>query len=150
MELVHTLTVASVVTIPSAYVPVAVRFLATEHGPSAQPIDSAAGNTDLNRRVLTLVGAFRLLVAAAILLAAVFQPDPPFLGSRYPLLLIATGCAYALAAVIIALILRRLAATCCRHLLHKPRRARQRRNRNRHRVAAGGVRVSQRYDFAST
>jgi len=85
---------------------VAVRFLATEHGPSAQPIDSAAGNTDLNRRVLTLVGAFRLLVAAAVLLAAVFQPDPPFLGSRYPLLLIATGCVYALAAVIIALILR--------------------------------------------
>ncbi len=80
--------------------------MATEYAPAAQPIESAVGNTDLNRRVLTLLGGFRLLVAAALILTVVFQTQPPILGRQHPILLIAAVCVYALAALIIALMLR--------------------------------------------
>gem|GEM_PF-3372328 len=66
----------------------------------------SAGDTDLNRRVLTLIGSFRLIVAAAMLLVAVLQTDPIFLGGRYPLLFITTACVYCLGSMTIALVLR--------------------------------------------
>jgi two-component system sensor histidine kinase PilS (NtrC family) len=66
----------------------------------------SVGDTDLNRRVLALIGSFRLLTAAAIILVAVLQSDPVFLGARYPLLFVATACVYFLSSIIIALTLR--------------------------------------------
>jgi two-component system sensor histidine kinase PilS (NtrC family) len=63
-------------------------------------------DSDLNRRVLTLIGSFRLLVAAAIVLVAVLQTDPLFLGQNNPLLFITTACIYCFSSVTIALILR--------------------------------------------
>jgi two-component system sensor histidine kinase PilS (NtrC family) len=61
---------------------------------------------DLNRRVLTLVGSFRLLVAAALILILTVQPGPPILGSRYPLLFLIITLGYSLCALVIALLLR--------------------------------------------
>jgi two-component system sensor histidine kinase PilS (NtrC family) len=56
--------------------------------------------------VLALIGGFRLLVTASIVLVAVLQSDPAFLGARHPLLFLATACLYCLSSVTIALILR--------------------------------------------
>ncbi len=56
--------------------------------------------------MLTLIGSFRLLVAAAIVLVAVLQTDPVFLGQKNPLLFITTACIYCFSSVTIALILR--------------------------------------------
>lgn len=64
------------------------------------------GDTDLNRRILALVAGFRLLLAAALVLAAVFQSAAPVLGVRYPQIFIALTCVYAVAAIIVALSLR--------------------------------------------
>ena len=58
------------------------------------------------RRVLTLVGGFRLFAAAAMLLVAALQTDPLLLGARSPLLFIIVSCVYFLAAIILALLLR--------------------------------------------
>jgi len=58
------------------------------------------------RRVLALVGGFRLLVAAAMLLVAVLQGDPAIFGARFPLLFIAVACVYSLAAIVLALLVR--------------------------------------------
>jgi two-component system sensor histidine kinase PilS (NtrC family) len=80
--------------------------LATVNPTLKQSADLSAGDTDLNRRVLTLIGSFRLIVAAAILLVAVLQTDPIFLGGRYPLLFITTACVYCFGSVTIALVLR--------------------------------------------
>jgi two-component system sensor histidine kinase PilS (NtrC family) len=80
--------------------------LATANLATKQSVDISAGDTDLNRRVLTLIGGFRLLVAAAIVLVAVLQTDPALLGERHPLLFLATACIYCLSSVTIALILR--------------------------------------------
>jgi two-component system sensor histidine kinase PilS (NtrC family) len=81
-------------------------LLATSTPFSNQRTELPTGDSDLNRRVLTLIGGFRLLVAATLVLVAVFQPAPAILGQRYPVLFIVTACIYALCAVIIALILR--------------------------------------------
>jgi two-component system sensor histidine kinase PilS (NtrC family) len=86
--------------------PGGARFLAILNSGSGQHTDQPVGDTDLNRRVLTLVGGFRLLVAAALLLTWAIQPDPPILGERYPLLFLAVTCIYSLAALVIALLLR--------------------------------------------
>jgi two-component system sensor histidine kinase PilS (NtrC family) len=80
--------------------------LATLNSSSGQQTDLLVGETDLNRRVLTLVGGFRLLVAAALILIWAVQPDPPILGAREPLLFLAVICVYSLCAVVIALLLR--------------------------------------------
>jgi len=80
--------------------------LATVNPSLKQPADLSSGDTELNRRVLTLIGSFRLLASAAIVLVAVLQTDPAFLGGRYPILFIATACIYCLSSVTIALILR--------------------------------------------
>jgi len=68
--------------------------------------DSSAIGSDLSRRVLTLVGGFRLLVAGALLLVALFLPEPKLFGQTYPLLFLVAACVYFMCAVIIALVLR--------------------------------------------
>lgn len=62
---------------------------------------------DLGRRILTLVGGFRILVAAAMVVVALLPISPPFLGARYPLLFLVNGVLYLLAALILGVALRR-------------------------------------------
>jgi two-component system sensor histidine kinase PilS (NtrC family) len=73
---------------------------------SARPQDLLAGDSYLNRRILTLIASFRILLAAGLVLVAVFQPEPAILGQRYPLLFIGLTCFYAILAINIALIVR--------------------------------------------
>ncbi len=84
----------------------AARFLATAIHSTTAAGETSAPHSDLNRRVFSLIGGFRLILAMALVLVAVFQPDPPLLGAQHPILFIANACAYSLLAVIIALILR--------------------------------------------
>jgi len=70
------------------------------------PADQPAGNADINRRILSLVAAFRLLAGAALVLVATLQSDPLLLGGRYPTLFLGAASVYLVAAVAIALVLR--------------------------------------------
>lgn len=81
-------------------------MLATNNGPLRGSAETSLSGADLNRRVLTLIGGVRLLIAAALVLVAVFQPEPKLLGQQYPVLFVALACVYCLAALVIALILR--------------------------------------------
>jgi len=80
--------------------------LVTVNPSSKQPTDKLVRDSDLNRRVLPLIGSFRLLIAAAIVLVAVLQTDPMLLGQKNPLLFLTTACIYCFSSVTIALILR--------------------------------------------
>jgi len=64
------------------------------------------GHNELNRRILTLVAGFRLVLAAALMLIVTFQTESALLGARYPFLCIALICIYAVAAITLALALR--------------------------------------------
>jgi len=70
------------------------------------PADTAAGEADLSRRILSLVGGFRMLVAAALLIAAILPADINLLGLRYPGLFVAVAAVYSACALVIALLLR--------------------------------------------
>jgi two-component system sensor histidine kinase PilS (NtrC family) len=80
--------------------------LATENLPNTRQRGSLTGEPDLNRRILSLVAGFRLLLTAGLVLVAVFQSSPMYLGERFPALFIGLTCIYSLSAVIIALTIR--------------------------------------------
>lgn len=73
---------------------------------SARQGDAPAGEPDLNRRVLTLVGVFRLLVAMALALVALLPADLDFLNLRHPVLFTLTVAVYSAGALGIGLLLR--------------------------------------------
>jgi len=73
---------------------------------SAPQTETVTDEPDLNRRILTLVGGFRLLVAAALLLVAVLPADNGLLGQRYPTLFTLSVGAYCIGALLIGLLLR--------------------------------------------
>ncbi len=73
---------------------------------SAPQTDTVTGEPDLNRRILTLVGGFRLLVAAALVLVALLPADTGVLGLRYPTLFNASVAVYGLGALLIGFLLR--------------------------------------------
>lgn len=73
---------------------------------SALHTETVAGEPDLNRRILTLVGGFRLLVAAGLLLVALLPADTAFLDLRYPTLFTLSVGAYCIGALLIGLLLR--------------------------------------------
>lgn len=73
---------------------------------SSARAEAVAGEPDLNRRILTLVGGFRLLVAAALVLLALLPQDLGFLGLRYPTLYGATVVVYGIGALAIGFLLR--------------------------------------------
>jgi two-component system sensor histidine kinase PilS (NtrC family) len=81
--------------------------LAKQDSSSGRQPDLAGGQAELNRRVLTLVGSFRVLVAAALIVLLAIQADSPILGGRYPLLFLVVSLVYGLCALVIALLLRR-------------------------------------------
>ncbi|MBT8422544.1 MAG: hypothetical protein KJP03_05460, partial [Gammaproteobacteria bacterium] len=64
------------------------------------------GEPDLNRRILTLVGGFRLLVAVALLLVTLLPEDLRFLGQRFPELFTWTVAVYGIGALAIGFLLR--------------------------------------------
>ena len=68
--------------------------------------DAGAGEPDLNRRILTLVGGFRLLVAAALFLLALLPEDLVFAELRFPALFTVTVAVYGLGALAIGFLLR--------------------------------------------
>ncbi len=73
---------------------------------SARQADLAAGEPDLNRRILTLVGGFRLLLAAALVILVLLPADLGFLAPRYSALFSLTVGAYSIGALIIGFLLR--------------------------------------------
>ena len=68
--------------------------------------DTGTGEPDLNRRILTLVGGFRLLVAAGLFLLALLPHDLVFTGVRFPALFTATVAVYGIGALAIGFLLR--------------------------------------------
>ena len=80
--------------------------MVTDNFSNTRQWESLAGNSELNRRILTLVASFRLLLAAGLVLVAVLQSSPVFLGARYPLIFIGLTCIYSVSSVIIGLIVR--------------------------------------------
>jgi two-component system sensor histidine kinase PilS (NtrC family) len=80
--------------------------LATDNLTNTRQLTSVTGDSDLNRRILVLVAGFRLLLTAGLVLVAVFQSAPMYLGERFPPLFIAITCLYSISAIIIALIVR--------------------------------------------
>jgi two-component system sensor histidine kinase PilS (NtrC family) len=73
---------------------------------SSRHDNSVTGDPDLNRRILTLVGGFRLLVSGTLLLLVLLPAENSFLGLRYPLLFAISAATYSLGALAIAVLLR--------------------------------------------
>jgi len=89
-------------------VPVDAHNLSDLTHSSARQGATFAGEPDLNRRLLTLVGSFRLLVALALALLALLPADLDFLQLRYPTLFTLTVAVYSFGALAIGLLLRKL------------------------------------------
>ncbi len=66
----------------------------------------SGGETDLNRRILTLVGSFRLLLAAGLLIIALLPVDVGMIGMRFPLLFKIVVAVYSAGAVMMGFLLR--------------------------------------------
>lgn len=81
-------------------------LLATDNPISGSQPGRLTGHDELNRRILTLLAAFRLVLAAGLILTISFQAEPQLLGDRYPFFSIALICFYAAASITIALALR--------------------------------------------
>ena len=81
--------------------PLAIAYLSP-----ARQAEGLAGGPDLNRRILLLVGGFRLLVAAALLLTALVVTDNGLLGLRLPQLFTAVTTGYFAAALAITLLMQ--------------------------------------------
>jgi two-component system sensor histidine kinase PilS (NtrC family) len=95
-----------IVTIIPLLVARSLLFLATDNLPNTRQQGSFSSEPDLNRRILTLVASFRLLLTAGLVLVAVLQSTPMYLGERFPPLFIGLTCIYSISAVIIALAIR--------------------------------------------
>ncbi len=71
-------------------------------------------SADTSRRVLRLVGVFRLLVGMSLLAVAAIYQDPPLLGSRFPTLFLSVAAAYSMMAGLILYALSRASVTLSR------------------------------------
>jgi two-component system sensor histidine kinase PilS (NtrC family) len=91
---------------PFNSVPVVANSLNQTTSSNRSALSANPAGAALNRRVLTLIGGFRLLVAAALLIVAVLQSDPSIFGARSPQLFLAVACLYSIAAIGLALALR--------------------------------------------
>lgn len=89
-------------------VPVDAHNLSDLTHSSARQGATPAGEPDLNRRLLTLVGSFRLLVALALALLALLPADLDFLQLRYPTLFTLSVAVYSAGALAIGLLLRKI------------------------------------------
>ena len=78
-----------------------------QYRPLAAPRAGNVSDTDINRRVLIMVGGFRLLIALALLSAALLPVTPPILGARYPEVFMGVAYAYVITAIFIAILIRR-------------------------------------------